>query len=104
MIEKVFHVSSEIAAINYPALKGNRQTELLLFITLAAQGQKGEALVGSKFEQRAGNGCQRRGLIVAAIESAQDPIQARQTKRCADARVGHVLGNRPGKVRQAPPA
>src|SRR5436853_311120 len=104
MIEKVLHMGSEIAAINHPALEWNRQTELLLFITLAAQGQKGEALAGSKFEQRAGNRRQRRGLIVAPIESAQDPVQAWQTDRRANARVGDVLANRAGKMCQAQPA
>src|SRR2546423_9118700 len=67
----------------------------MFFVALAAQGQDGEAGCLGKLQERAGDGRERRLLIVATVEPVQHPVESRQAQRPTDARVYRVLADGP---------
>src|SRR5437588_11791028 len=76
----------------------------MLFVALAAQGQDGEAVGFRKLQERAGDGRERRLLVVATVESVQHPVEARQADRPPDARVYRVLFDGPLETCQPHPS
>src|SRR5436309_3054851 len=76
----------------------------MLFVALAAQGQDGEAVGLGKLQERAGDGRERRLLVVATVESVQHPVEARQAESPPDARVCCVLADGPLETCQSHPS
>src|SRR5215471_11816460 len=88
MIEEVARSGAEVAHVEGPPFEGNRESEFTLLVALAMQRHKtlapgDHALIPG--ECRIVDGYQRRGLVIATVESAQDPVQMRNLNGCADA-------------------
>ncbi len=93
MIEEIPGARFEIVEIERPAAHRNRKPELVLFVPLSVQRNEADVLALRKFEQRTGDGCQRRRLIKAAVVAAQNPVKTRDSERSANPRVRRVLGD-----------
>ena len=75
MIEKVSRAGAEVGDVKGPARQRNRESEFVLLIALTPQRQETKSLLGGLLEQRTIHREQRRSLIVASVESAQDPVE-----------------------------
>src|SRR5882672_492033 len=104
MIEEIPNVRLEIGNVKLPVADGNGQAEFALFIPFAVKRQEIEAFVDGLLQERPGNRDKRRSLVIAAVESAEDPVQLWHAKRSADARIDVVFGEPTRKMRVAEPA
>jgi hypothetical protein len=77
VIEEILGVGGEGIGIEDSAAKRNRHPKLMLFVAFPAE--RSEAAVGglTKLLERAGDGDQRRSLVVVAVESAEGPAEVR---------------------------
>src|SRR2546423_4564478 len=76
----------------------------MFFVALAAQGQDGEAAGLGKLKERAGDGRERRLLVVATVEPVQHPVETRQAQSPPDARVYRVFFDGPLETCEAHPS
>src|SRR6266481_3929848 len=90
MVKKVFYVSAKFVRIKRPSAEWDSHPELVFFIALAVKRNETQVLAGNESQQWAGNRKQRR-LVEVAIETAENPIQARNLHRYSDARTGGIL-------------
>src|SRR6266536_736985 len=60
VVEEVARASPEVVEVEGPALHGDRQPEIVLLVTFAAQGQETKTLVYGKLQQGAGYRRKRR--------------------------------------------
>ena len=92
MVEEVVGAGFEGIGVEEPAAVGYLNAKLVLFVALAVE--RCEAGVGGLrvLDERAGGGKQRRGLVEAAVEAAEDPVEFGDADGCAEAGVGLVLG------------
>src|SRR5882672_3839566 len=104
MIEEIPNVRLEIGNIKLPAVDGDGQAEFALFVPFAVQRQELKPLIDGFLLERPGNCEKRRSLIVAAVEGAENPVQFRHAKSCADARIDVVFSEPTRKMRIAEPA
>ena len=100
VVEKVLRAGAEVGNVERPARQRNGQTEFVLFIALAAQRQEAESLLGSLLEQRTIYGEQWRGLVVAPVESAQNPVEARNADGGADPRIDGIFADGRAEMRE----
>ena len=87
VIEVVAALGVEMIGVQRPAAQGNGEPYLVLFVALAMKRRETEALAEGEVEQRAGHRGKWRRLVVASVETAQDPVQDRQSQRGPEARV-----------------
>ena len=101
MIEKVLCPGAEVGNVKGPSRQWNGQTKFMLFITLAAQREKAEALLRRLLQQRTIDCKQRRSLIVASVESAQHPIEFRNTDGSPNSRIDRIFAD--GRTKMCQP-
>src|SRR5260221_874944 len=75
VVKEIFGAREEIAGVERPAAKGNRDAKLVLLIALTVQRNEAQVLIVGGLQERRGNGQQRRGLIEMAAEDAATPGQ-----------------------------
>ena len=82
----------EVVAIDDPAANRDAHAELALLVELAVQRDEGEALAAGETDERGPRrGLERRGLVVAPVEGAERPPQARDGGGGAEARADGAL-------------
>ena len=99
VIEEIARVRPEVIEIDCPAARGDCDSHLILFVTLALERQKPESLVHCKVEQRSGHRRQGRSLIVPAIRASHGAFTTRQADRRAHSRAHGGLGDGTRKAR-----
>ena len=82
----------KVSASSSQPLEGNLHAELVLLVALAVEGDEGGVVGVGEGEDRAGGGDERRGLVEASIEGAEDPVEVGNAQGRAEAGVGVVLG------------
>jgi hypothetical protein len=89
VVEEVVDAILDVVHIEHPALVGNLNAELVLFVALGGQRREGVLArwAGDVVQHGTGDGLDRRGLEEVAVEAAQDPVQAGNFDGCADARI-----------------
>ena len=104
VVEEVSGAGAEVGNVKGPARERNGQAEFVLFVALTAQRQETESLLSGLVEQRTVHGEQRRGLVVASIESAQNPVQTRNADGGTNAGINRIFADgRPKWVSRTPP-
>ena len=93
VVEKVLGAGAEVGDIEGPSRHRDGHAEFVLLIALAPQRQETKSLLRRLFQQRTVHGKQRRRLIVASVESAEDPVEAGHANRGADARIRRILAD-----------
>ena len=105
MIEEVSCACSEVGDVEGPSAEGNGDAELVLLVALAMEREKTQALLRRDFTERiigsVADGQKRRGLIVATVESAKDPVEMWDANRRADARIGGIFAGAGTEVSEA---
>ena len=81
----------KVIGIEQPALIGNLHAELVFFVALAVERFKAGVVGVGVVDDGPGRGEQRRGLIEAAIEAAEDPVQFGNLEGNANSRHGVVF-------------
>ena len=74
MVEEVVDAGLEGVGVEEPAAEGDLYAELVLFIALTVEGEKGGVVGLGELDEGAGCGEQRRRLVEAAVEAAEDPV------------------------------
>src|SRR5919198_1372474 len=80
VVEEIACPGVEAVNVQDPSAKRHGQAELVLFVALAVQGQKGEPLLKREIEQRPGHGVEGRRLIVPRVGRPQRPAESRQAE------------------------
>src|SRR5260221_5541501 len=75
VVKEVFGTGEEIAGVERPAAKGNRDAKLVLLIALTVQRNEAQVLIVGGLQERPGNGQQRRRLVGKSVEGAVQPGQ-----------------------------
>ena len=70
VVEEVLHAGAEVGDARDPVAEGNGDTILLLDVALALQRKEGHSLAGGVLQQRAGDGIERRRLVIVGISGA----------------------------------
>ena len=93
VVEEVVDAGLEGVGVEEPAAEGNLHAELMLFVAFAVEGDEVGVVGLGELDDGTGGGEQRRGLVEAAVEAAEDPVEFRDLDGCAEARGGYVLGD-----------
>src|SRR2546425_265388 len=94
----------EFVSIERPARHRNGQTELVLLVALAVEGQEAEPLLDGVLDQRARHGVERGRLVTSRIGSVQYPPELGQTECRASLRVESRFLNQRGIAADLKPA
>ena len=86
VVEEVVDAGLEGVGVEEPAAEGNLDAELMLFVALAVERGEGGVVGLANCDDGAGGGEQRRGLVEAAVEAAEDPVEFGDADGYADAR------------------
>ena len=100
VVKEIPRAGAEVGNVKRPARQRDGQTKFMLLVALAAQREKTETLLCCLFQQRAVHCKQRRGLIVASVESAQHPVQPRNAEGGADSRIHRILADGRTEMRE----
>ena len=101
VVEEVVDAGLEGVGVEEPAAEGDLDAELVLFVALAVEGGEGGVVGLRELDDGAGGGEERRRLVEAAVEAAEDPVEFGNADGSAEARVGLVFGELSLKVRLA---
>src|SRR6267378_2589528 len=101
VVKEIFGAREEIAGVERPAAKGNRDAKLVLLIALTVQRNEAQVLIVGGLQERPGNGQQRRALIEMSVEGAENPVQFGNSQRSTHSRTGSILNHAAGKMRLA---
>ena len=89
VVEEVVDAGLEGVGVEQPAAEGDLHAELVLFVALAVErGEGGVVGCCAKCEDGAGGGEQRRRLVEAAVEAAEDPVESGDADGDAEAGCG----------------
>ena len=94
VVEEVVDAILDGGHVEQPALVGNLNAELVLFVAFGGQGREGVfagGLLTGVVEDGSGDGFKRRGLEEVSVEAAQNPMQAGNLDGCADAGISRRL-------------
>src|SRR5258708_9705474 len=97
VVKEIFGAGEEIAGVERPAAKGNRDPKLVLLIALTVQRNEAQVLIVGGLQERPGNGQQRRGLIEMAVEGAENPVQFGNSQKNPPPPPGTILFHPSGK-------
>ncbi len=92
VVEEVVDAGLEGVGVEQPAAEGDLDAELVLFVALAVERLKSVLLACANCDDGASGGEQRRRLVEAAVEAAEDPVELRDADGGAEAGGGLVLG------------
>src|SRR5437867_551479 len=85
VVEEISGAGAEVGDVERPAGDGNRQAKFVLLIPFTVKGSEIET------QKRTGDRQQWRGLIITSVIGSCHPIELRNTKGRAYARIGGVL-------------
>src|SRR6267378_3122176 len=101
VVEEIFDASEKIAGVERPSAKWNSDAKLVLFIAFSVERNEAQILIACGFEERTGNGQQRRRLVEMSVEGAENPVNLGNPKGSAGARAGGILDHVAREVRLA---
>ena len=86
VVEKIVDIGFEVVGVEHPSAVRDGDAELMFFVALAVERNESEArLADELMQQRAGDGFDRRSLIVVAVEGAEGPMELRHGDGGAEA-------------------
>jgi hypothetical protein len=101
VVEEVVDAGLEGVCVEEPAAVGDLDAELVLFVAFAVEWREAGACADGEVLDAAGavgdggggaaEGEQRRGLVEAAVEAAEDPVEFGDAEGYAEAWVGFVF-------------
>ncbi len=98
VVEEILDVGAEVVGVENPSAVRDGDAELMFFVALAVQGDEAKPLLLGVVDQRgAGDGFDRRGLVVVSVEGAEGPVQLRDGDGGAETRAdggSSLRGNR----------
>jgi hypothetical protein len=101
VVEEVVDAGLEGVGVEQPAAEGDLDAELMLFVALAVEGREVGVVGLRELHDGAGGGEEGRGLVEAAVEATEDPVQFGDEDGGADAGGGYVFGDGCLEVRLA---
>ena len=76
VVEKIGDIGFEGIGVEDPSAVRDGDAELMFFIALTVERQEAAAWRLTEFDQRSGNGFDRRCLIVVSVEGAEGPTRS----------------------------
>ena len=94
VVEKIGDVGLKVIGIENPSAVRDGDAELMFFVAFTVQRDEAQALLSGVLEKsRAGNGLDRRRLVVVSVEGAECPANFRNGDGGAEARADGGLGD-----------
>ncbi len=92
VVEEIVDAVLEGVGVEEPAAEGDLEAELMLLVALAVEGSEGGVVGVGEGEDGAGGGEERRGLVEAAVEGAEAPVEFGDAEGSAETGGGVIFG------------